>query len=355
MEKYSGWRDPGTGIQPFLAPKPPRKDDSVIRTIVLGLKNYVVGPPLAAIKLAVIAVAGVLAYLLDLVGLVLSGVPGVHHTWRHIVYGLIGRIVLLLGGFWWISSTSVSLRRGARRPAGADDRSSAAKTGRPSVDLIVANHSSYIDVIYFGFRYAPVFLHVAANGHVRPMTFWQALSSAGSYPDLDDAKDLVKLGDYIKQITKSAVFVPPIVVFPEGTTSNGRGLLKFLPVFKDVDLDELNVQIHIVGLKYVYDEWCPTYTVGSRLSHAFWTLAQFSNTLEVRQLPPAEVSISLDPSTVASVSVSPDEGLVGSQVSSQLGQLLRVRKTSKNAVDKRSFLDFYEERENRQYNKKQRS
>ncbi|KAL2916322.1 hypothetical protein HK105_204078 [Polyrhizophydium stewartii] len=329
---------------------PPRSDDSLLRSAAYGLKNFVLGPPLAIVRLVLLAAAALLLAVLDLVSFIIPASVA-RHAWRRIIYSILVRFSLLVCGFWWISSSKVSLRRGARKPADPSGPSSSSKSDA-RVELIVSSHSSYLDVLYYGFRFTPTFLHISSSGLVRPLSFWQALFSAGEYPNLDDQRDTTHLADFLKQ-QSLLKHTPPIVVFPEGTTSNGRGLLKFLPVFKDMDLDELKIQIRIIGLKYVYDEWCPCYTVGDRRAHLFWTLVQFVNTLEVRELPASEVTVSMDPQSVATV--SPDEGLVGSQLSSQLGQVMRARKTSKNAVDKRTFLDFYNEREGRRYGSKGRS
>ncbi|KAH6567340.1 hypothetical protein BASA62_006163 [Batrachochytrium salamandrivorans] len=345
MEKYSGWRDPGTGIHPFLPPKPPRKDDSVLTNVVLALKCYAIGPPLAIIKLLIIVVLVLLITLLELISNVLI-VPEIKHAWRKLVYGLLGRTVLFVCGFWWIPTTPVSLHRGGRKAQSARN-SHASKHSK--VDIYIANHSSYFDLLYFQCKLAPVFLHVSLNGNVRQLQFAEAMQLAGEYPRLDDSMDKLDLISFIKKCADSP-FTPPIVLFPEGTTSNGRGLLKFMPIFSKMNSEELGIQFHIVGLKYIYDQWCPCYTVGGKLSHFFWSLTQFVNTLNVRELSPHETVISLDP--LAEGAISDGEDLVGSQLSTLLAQVLRIRKTSKDVADKCDFLDFYNERKNKRYVRK---
>lgn len=48
-----------------------------------------------------------------------------------------------------------------------------------SKDLIIANHSSYLDILYFAYRYSPQFTSVAASGlTVVPITLFQALKES---------------------------------------------------------------------------------------------------------------------------------------------------------------------------------
>ncbi|KAG2236038.1 hypothetical protein INT48_008130, partial [Thamnidium elegans] len=55
MEKYSRWRDAGTGIQPFLPPVPPRTDSSILVTLS-NVIHIVVGPIQAIIKIILISI-----------------------------------------------------------------------------------------------------------------------------------------------------------------------------------------------------------------------------------------------------------------------------------------------------------
>ncbi|KAJ8323753.1 hypothetical protein BDV3_001777 [Batrachochytrium dendrobatidis] len=345
MEKYSGWRDPGTGIHPFLSPKPPRSDESTLHFVLYGIKTFILGPFLATIKIILIAVVALLWSILDLVSIILIS-PKIQYTWKRIVYGSLGRTVLALCGFWWISKSNSTLQRGGRK-SGLSRANH--KLKKPNPDLYISNHTSYFDILYYASSISPVFLHISSNGMVRQISFWEALMEAGNYPDLDDEPDKVTFVDFIKKYNKSSC-VAPIVIFPEGTTSNGRGLLKFMNVFKDMNPDELDIQIHVTGIKYVYNQWCPCYTVGNKYIHFFWTLAQLYNTLEVRELPPQELDLSSNPSAVDTADA--EEDAVGLQFSTILARILRIRKTSKSVVDKCEFLSFYRERESRRYKRK---
>eukprot|EP00842_Homolaphlyctis_polyrhiza_P006551 jgi/Hompol1/6898/HPOL_005117-RA len=331
----------------------PRADHAAPVAALLGIKNGLLGPLIAIVRIVLLALLSLLLLVLDLVAFALGFLPTAQHAWRRLIYGLIGRLALGVIGFWSISTTTVSLRRGASSSStGSLNRTrsgNGSKKRKPGhkVKIVIANHTSYLDVLYLAYRYAPMFTHVSASGKIRLISFWQALFTAGEYPNLEDEQDSMTLNELIAHASSKSQ-VAPIVIFPEGTTSNGRGILKFLPVFKDFVADS-NVLFELVGFKYIYGDWCTCYTVGSRGVHFLWTLTRFANTLDVRILLPSEVALSTDP---LADSGSLEEDPAGSQLSSQLAQMLRMRKVSKNAVDKQSFLDFYNEREARNYAKK---
>ncbi|RKO91943.1 hypothetical protein BDK51DRAFT_23060, partial [Blyttiomyces helicus] len=330
---------PGTGIQPFLPPKPLRSNESALRNLKTGFKNYVLGPPLAAVKLVLIAALGVVAAVLNGLGVVLIFAP-IRRAWSVTINAVFFRTILFLFGFYWIDSSLSSTRKGwvvgVERRAWHLVGAASVRSG----DIIVANHASYIDILYLAFRFSPTFLHISRNGRVRPITMWDALTSVGDYPVLDAAEDkltLIEAADRAREGSGG-----PVVVFPEGTSSNGRGLLKFFPVFSAIEPEALKGRLVILALKYSYEEFCPSFTVGNRLSHVFWLLCQFSNDLQVKQLPPDEVTLSATARDAGSFNM--EEGVVGSQIGTLLGHMFRHRKTGMGAKDKQDFLDYYLER-----------
>ncbi|KAJ3046311.1 hypothetical protein HDV00_000125 [Rhizophlyctis rosea] len=227
-----------------------------------------------------------------------------------------------------VARSAVTLRKGVRKQPAPR----AAGTV-PSGDIIVSNHVSYVEILYLAYKYQPTFTHVTADGLVRPVSLWEALKSLGDVGQLAATKDFVPVANLAKEARSKGW--GPVVVFPEGTTSNGRGLLKFLPVFDTWTLEKSAPKIHLVGFRYDYDEFAPSVTVGNTLSHLFWMLAQFGNHLEVKYLPSDEVTL-----------VSGEESYT-SQLGALLGQVLRVRRTGLGAYDKVDFLEYYRARESK--------
>ncbi|KAJ2337807.1 hypothetical protein GGF43_007025, partial [Coemansia sp. RSA 2618] len=60
MEKFSKWRDAGTGIQPFLQPVPARTQQSIVGRVLGAFKSYIAGPVVAVVRLAALAVLAAL-------------------------------------------------------------------------------------------------------------------------------------------------------------------------------------------------------------------------------------------------------------------------------------------------------
>ncbi|KAJ3325545.1 hypothetical protein HDU76_013138 [Blyttiomyces sp. JEL0837] len=333
MEKYSRWRDPGTGIPPFLPPKRLRTNESVFHTVLSTVKTTVIGPVFSALKLVVILAVALVGALLDFAGVILV-VPFLKRFWTRLIAFLFGRLTLLLLGFWWIKSSYVNLKKGLREKQELK-RISANKTIQHG-DIIVANHSSYVEVMYLYTMYAPTFIHLSRTGKLRPIDFAKALFSVGDYPTLEDPEDTLTIQELSDKARKEQT--GPIVVFPEATTSNGRGLLQFTPVFdiKGVDIEKMIPRIHLFGFRFDFEDYAPTYTIGGKLSHVIGLGAQFANYFEVKILAPEEVKL-----------IDPQAGPLGKQLAALIGQMLRLRMTSLSVTDKKEFFDYYMERESK--------
>ncbi|KAM3586989.1 Lysophosphatidic acid:oleoyl-CoA acyltransferase 1 [Umbelopsis sp. WA50703] len=251
-------------------------------------------------------------------------------------------------GFYYIRSDCVSVRRGRGHATGKQNLK-AASVG--SGDIIVANSSSYVDILYLTFRFAPLFTQIASSkNEIRFITATEALLQCGQYPVTSVNSKTYELKE--AAMNAKAQGLGPIVVFPEATTSNGRALLKFVPLFKKFIIPENEVKIHVLALKYEYNHFSPTYTVGNKA---------ISNSLSVKWLAPNESPSSPTYSianTVAASASAPtaavpnaatdalanDGDALGAQLLTLLGGIARLRKTSLGVNDKKEFLDYYFQR-----------
>lgn len=143
-----------------------------------------------------------------------------------------------------------------------------------SGDLIVSNHISYIDTIYLWVAYkSPLFVRrVTSEGsQVEVGGLMGALrrdvSSSNKTSGLQTFKSLKEALEWAKTTTSG-----PLIYFAEETTSNGRGLLTFSSLLEETPHEQ--VSIHLVGLRYPYTKFSPSFTTGSVWMHLLSLLSQ---------------------------------------------------------------------------------
>ena len=201
---------------------------------------------------------------------------------------LFGNLVLFLSGFYYVSFSSFSPRKplnssvsSASSPARgtAVSRSSVrsaknfnvnvigSDSNDGAVDVLLCNHSSYVDIVFFEALCSPIFLQASLE---RPdlfckRSFWQALFDCLFHrlsKDRGEAKSIIEL-----QADSSSI---PLLIFLEGTTGNGRGLLKLTDAFPGLSLKDtrrLKLNFHLFALKYEFDHAAPTFPAGPWLPH----------------------------------------------------------------------------------------
>ncbi|GAA5897552.1 hypothetical protein JCM8208_003302 [Rhodotorula glutinis] len=223
-EKFSRWRDPATGIAPFLVPLSTSGTDSL--PPALQLVTVPVAALLGAIRgLLVVLLILAQTVLVEGILLIFSPVPPIHAALTRACNASLARLVLLVLGVVFIKVETVQLRKTGRSPPSVpfDPRKG---------DVVIANSSSPLDLLYLAFRYNATFLlPVAASSTTsssnkvagwRRVTLLSAILASGQLPQLGAAAE--SLDEAVKKA------VGPVVVFPEGTTSNNRALLKLAEI-----------------------------------------------------------------------------------------------------------------------------
>jgi hypothetical protein len=262
-------------------------------------------------------------------------VPQLRRVLKRLLIPLAVRLLLLLLGFYFIESKWVSLKRGKALKNYADvwPRGRTISHG----DLLICNHVSYVDLLYLYFRFNPVFTSVCIEAddtyYLTNVSLIGALwniINPSKKTSADTFKDIRSIIEYAK-VNKFG----PVIVFPEGSTSNGRGLLKFIaPIVQEIF--ESSISFHLVGFKYHYESYSPSYTVGSLPLHLFQLCNQLYNTLEVRYLVPDD-----------SNEIKTYDALVEA-----FSTILRVPKTAISYEDKIDFVAYYVARSNGTLRKK---
>ena len=124
------------------------------------------------------------------------------------------RVALLGGGFWWIDT------RGRLEPH------------RCGANIIVANHASVADVLYAVWAFAPAFL--AKTEALRIPYVGAAARALGCvFVDRNDAasragaRAAIAQWATVKSDGENGAAAPALLIFPEGTTTNGLCLISW--------------------------------------------------------------------------------------------------------------------------------
>ncbi|GAA5980521.1 hypothetical protein JCM10908_001678 [Rhodotorula pacifica] len=302
-EKYSRWRDQATGVQPFLYPLPPGNE---VFTVV-QLIAWPFGAIFGALR-TLLVVLLLLAQTLMVEGILrlFSFYPPLYFTSTRVINGGICRAILALLGVLWINVDTIQLRKTGRSPPKVPFDP---KKG----DIIIANSSSYVDLLFLVFRYNATFTLPIASGPDSSATAqiigWQRVSllraffASGTLPQQGDkAEDLAQL------IERSD---GPVVLFPECTTSNNRALLKFGDFAPAAAGAVKKASIFVLAFRYspptsfapslthpipnVIAPWLPL-----PLAHVYALTSRFvPYTLTIRRLHPSESPKELDWSAMA--------------------------------------------------------
>jgi 1-acyl-sn-glycerol-3-phosphate acyltransferase len=276
MEKFREYSDAYTGVHPFLPPK--AKSQSSVVSI---FKWYLIGPVLALIRLPLFLVVFLWLALFSAVSSLIF-IPFLRRPVQRLHDMLIARVLLLILGFYSISTHYIPSKKQNKTPSMWPIGRNIARG-----DLIVSNHGSYVELFYLMYRFSPQFTAVPNDWKGTPLkgvVVPQSLLGAFLHTIRDrqvSAKDAKELSAVMQDARKA--WRGPVVVFPEGTTTNSQILLGCAPVISS-KFDLKDRKTHIISFKYNYNDFSPNYTVGSFLVHLFKLCCQFSNSMEVRYI-----------------------------------------------------------------------
>ncbi|KAG8903447.1 hypothetical protein FRB99_003269 [Tulasnella sp. 403] len=380
MEKYSTWRDAGTGIQPFLTPIPP------VQTGFTWTKLYrPFGYLIGSLRLALMVIPLAIHATGSLLGVLLTPLPPIKRVVEWLFIAISARLALAMTGLWWIPVEIVSRKRG---------RSSGPESWNPAAgDIIVSNWSSWTETLWLAFRWNPIFVIpvyekppvpacLPTTPNVTPGRRTGTGSAAISSPSPSTSskirspilgfKRTTLLGIINhtgrapllrSQLARGEDVFPleairkmadrPVVVFPECTSSNGRALLRCADIFQDYSIPIRGFKLFLMCARYdPPTNASPTlsHSIPSNIPilpnpvlHLFTLLAAptFSRTMSIRLL-----ALSDSPSSATFVSsefFAPGvKDLVGEACAQLIAQLGKTKRVSVLGwEDKVTFLDFY--------------
>ncbi|MCJ1298730.1 hypothetical protein MMC08_001520 [Hypocenomyce scalaris] len=216
MEKYSQYRDRGSGIAPFF-PVPTQPSG-----FYLPLHIF-----LFLFRLPILLTV-ILSYFLALQWFPIGSLGKKASLW----------LILGVPGVWWIDLQIDGVRRGSL--------ASHHKSHLPQPSSIIASScTSPIDSLYLAAIFDPVFTaSYPSTRLVHRISLFQAILRAFQAPQYTPPPhaNLVDLQTLLREHRNR-----PVVVFPECTTTNGRGILPFSPSLLTAPL---KAKIFPVSLRY---------------------------------------------------------------------------------------------------------
>ncbi|KAK7203081.1 hypothetical protein BZA70DRAFT_81197 [Myxozyma melibiosi] len=209
MEKFSIWRDKGTGIAPFL-PHPSstfRSDgDTSAQAICLRAGNILLAIVSVAIKLPLCLIYCILHSVIVLLPLP----PAVKSLSTKVLLRIIGLF------YWRVSYASG--RSGVR-----SRRASSSKKTPNAGDVVVSNFVSPLDAMVYSTEFDCCFVIPTPTGAYQTYNTLQAFIAATRLPNITKLSGSSSVLSDIVSKAKSKDKV--VVLFAEGTTTNGRGFL----------------------------------------------------------------------------------------------------------------------------------
>ncbi|KAL1817839.1 lysophospholipid acyltransferase LPEAT1 isoform X2 [Daucus carota subsp. sativus] len=197
----------------------------------------------------------------------------------------LARVLLFLFGFYWIRETFNEVRSGGEekdeKSDEAEHNDQSSEPERPGV--IVSNHVSYVDILYHMSASYPSFVAKRSVGKLPLLGLISKCLGCIYVQRESKSSDFKGVSGVILERVQEAhqnKSAPIIMLFPEGTTTNGDYLLPFksgafLP----------KAPVLPVILKYPHQRFSPAWDSISGVRHVILLLCQFVNHLEVIRLP----------------------------------------------------------------------
>ncbi|XP_052188553.1 lysophospholipid acyltransferase LPEAT1-like isoform X2 [Diospyros lotus] len=191
----------------------------------------------------------------------------------------LSRAMLFVLGFYWIKETKHSPDPGRQLNSECNDLSE--ESGRPGA--IISNHISYLDILYHMSSSFPSFVAKRSVGKLPLVGLISKclgcvyVQRESKSPDFRGVSGVVN--ERVREAHRNKL-APMMMLFPEGTTTNGDFLLPF-----KTGAFLATAPVLPLILRYPYRRFSPAWDSISGVRHVIFLLCQFVNYLEVRQLP----------------------------------------------------------------------
>ncbi|GMN35469.1 hypothetical protein TIFTF001_005300 [Ficus carica] len=197
--------------------------------------------------------------------------------WRRAVIVACGRflsrVMLFVFGFYWIKETY--------RILDSKSTDEAEESGRPGA--IISNHVSYVDILYHMSSSFPSFVAKRSVAKLPLVGLISKCLGCVYVQRESKSSDFKGVAVVVTERVREAhenESAPMMMLFPEGTTTNGNFLLPF-----KTGAFLAKAPVLPVILRYPYQRFSPAWDSISGVRHVIFLLCQFVNHLEVIRLP----------------------------------------------------------------------
>lgn len=302
MEKFSQFRDRGSGVSPFLPVTTPSTTLSAVPRVFVFLLRFIPFVAYAAVYFLFLQFLPLPAAVRKILLWTLMGIPGI----------------------WWVDLQIDGVKRGhlSQQPA--------SRVPHPG-SVIAASFTSPVDAIYLAAIFDPIFtVSYPGTRKVQRITLFQAVTQALAPVQLGapgDGAGVTDIGALVKAHPDRI-----IVVFPECGTTNGKGVLPFSP---SLLATPSSARIFPVSLRYTPPD-ITTPVPGAWASFLWKLLSRPTHCIRVR----IAECVSNTASSVgqAGASLTSEEQGVLDRIADSLARLGRNKRVGLTLTDKVAFL-----------------
>uniref|UniRef100_A0A2P2JBI7 Lysophospholipid acyltransferase LPEAT1 isoform X3 n=1 Tax=Rhizophora mucronata TaxID=61149 RepID=A0A2P2JBI7_RHIMU len=195
----------------------------------------------------------------------------------------LSRILLFLLGFFWINETykDVELPQHKSQATENEDKGQSAEPERPGA--VISNHVSYLDILYHMSSSFPSFVAKRSVAKLPLVGLISKCMGCVYVQRESKSSDFKGISGVVTERVKEAhqnTSAPMMMLFPEGTTTNGDYILPF-----KTGAFLAGAPVVPVILRYPYQRFSLAWDSISGVRHVIFLLCQFINRMEVIWLP----------------------------------------------------------------------
>lgn len=150
-------------------------------------------------------------------------------------------------------------------------------------DIIISNFASYLNLLWFQSEYSPIFVIPCDETNVYVFGFFNLLIKILSCQSLKNSNKK-PLSEVVKKAKKLGF---PIVIFPEGSVTNGEYIINFREFGKGLNTSEINFFIYgFIHFDYAVS---PNFTIGDGFIHFLKMLGRPFSGMKIKIALPQDI------------------------------------------------------------------